>query len=671
MAKTRWARDYTRDIIDVKNRYDDLKEHIKEPPDGQVPVGDWGIYTSPNLQSNEPVSPFDCDQYPDSPYCGGTPWTKTPVGLEPEWGFNECGAWVQLNPILGFTKLPPVSVGWRRPGKCREEEKPIQRPKPINDLPEEWKDIQPDILPGGFRPDDIVLAATTTTIYRLEARIINGHQRLTNVVYYQGYLDSIVSPTTAVAASPPGGIYFPPTTALCSGMIHWSAFGSLDLFNAVNNANLPNKEDVFFRDFALHPNHPNQGENGGWYEGNMGALGGKGDYKGIGWSITGEGVIAAIYYGRFGSIFPSQSLPFRVGISPDGINANLFKINLAYLKKISGSPDHYPPPPDQKRKKDCCMQCCSGGNQQANKQDQDLSEIKKMLKEIKKRLGTDEYPVPMPESLNVSYNDKGKRSEPKMINEENLTTVIGRFIRYFDGIVGEFGLGFKVADADPSKPGDQPKFITANNISELLEEMYSHIFDMWIMQYQFLQLDQRHAIESMLARKVGIQNYYLLQCIVDWAGFKTKDIKKSIPFLFDIDAEGFEAFLRNKEQEIQVPDFDPDDEGADSFPDHLLRLKRAAAIIEAVHTTKFKNADDIPKKIKEMLINTGKSIDRVNNDELKSPGSKEDFDQWLRDVETAFINRTGQGDINNPYGVPYAQRPRLTKIADTENEEQT
>jgi hypothetical protein len=669
MAKTRWARDYTRDIIDAKERFDDVREHIKEPPDGQVPVGDWGIYTSPNLQNNQPVSPFNCNQYSDSPYCGGTPWTKTPVGFEPEWGFNECGAWVQLTPVLLFTKLPPVSVGWRRPGKCREEEKPIQPPKPVEDLPDEWKDIRPDSLPGGFRPDDIVLAATTTTIYRLEARFIAG-KRLTNSAYYQGYLDSIISPTTATAASPPGGKYFSPTTALASGGVHWSYFSSRQLFNVVYNANEPDINQVDYRNFAIHPNYPKQGENGGWYEGNTGALGGKGDYIGIGWSIAGEGVIAAIYYGRFGSIFPSQSLPFSVGISPDGINASLFKINLAYLKKISGSPDHYPPPPDQKKKKKCCMQCCSGGNQQSNKQDQDLSEIKKMLKEIKKRLGTDEYPVPMPESLNVKYDDKGKRSDPKMIKEENLTGVLGRFIRYFDGVVGEFGLGFKVADADPTKPGDQPKFITANNISELLEEMYSHIFDMWIMQYQFLQLDQRHAIESMSTRKVAIQNYYLLLSLVDWAGFKTKDIKKKIQFLFDLDAEGFEGFLKNKEEELQVPDFDPDDEGADSFPDHLFQIKRAAAIIEAVHTTKFRDSSDIPKQIMEMLLNTGKNIDRVNSDELKSPGSKEDFDQWLRDAETAFINRIGTGDVTNPYGVPYAQRPRLTKIADTESTEE-
>lgn len=350
MAKRSWRRDYTQDAIDLGNRFNDAREHIKEPPDGQIPLNDWGIYTSPNLQNNKPVDPRDCDNYPDSPYCGGNPWTRTPVGAELDYGVDECGVWVEATPVIGFTKLPPVSVGWRRPGKCREPEPPIREPKPIEDLPDEWKDIQPDNIPAGFRPDDIVLAATTTTRYRLEARFING-QRLTNASYLQGFLDNIKQPTTEIATIPPGGIYYPPATALCSGNVHWNSTFSPQLYNAVYNANEPDRNETFYRDFALHPSHPQQGENGGWFEGNVGALGGKGNYKGIGWTIPGEGVISAIYYGRLGSIFPRKSLPFSVGISADGVFAELFKVNLAYLKKIStsGSPDHYPPPPDQKK----------------------------------------------------------------------------------------------------------------------------------------------------------------------------------------------------------------------------------------------------------------------------------------------------------------------------------
>lgn len=686
MAKTRLARDYTRDIIDLKEKFDDAKEHIGEPPDGQIPLNDWGIYTSPNLQSDEPVSPFDCEQYPESPYCGGNPWTTTPVGLEPEWGFDECGAWVQLNPVLGFTKLPPVSVGWRRPGKCREEEKP-DPPEPRPE--DESRPVTPLKFPKTIDPNVNVFIVLLRKYRYFFGWQQNDKDQFGNFPPIGSTREVIVHSlvNTVFPSSDSNFVesYFPsPATGL--------SYPILALGGATMRENKQVVVNSYEVDYSERPwtyektvtatNH--QIEATGWITKDHANPQVPNWKRYIHRELKGQYFIVNFSQPNF--LYPLASVAIYGKISEISKDWEGYVVDSSFIYKkgINGAtsdggwilkeeweiayisiPDKnkFPPPPDQRRKKKCCMKCCTNHGQ-ANKKDQDLSEIKKMLRDIKKRLGTDEYPVLMPESLNVKYDDKGKRTEPRMINEQNLTAVIGRFIRYFDGIVGEWGLGFKVADADPTKPGDQPKFITANNISELLEEVYSHVFDMWIQNYQFLQLNQRHAMESMLTRKIAIQNYYLIQSLVDWCGFKTKDIKKKIPFLFNIDAEGFEDFLKNKEQELVVPDFDPDDKGADSFPDHLIRLKRAAAIIEAVHTSKFKNSDDIPKKIMEMLLNTSKSIDRVNNDELKTAGSKEDFDQWLRDVETGFIARTGQGDINNPYGVPYSDRPRLTKITE-------
>lgn len=705
MAKTRWARDYTRDIIDAKERFDDAKEHLKEPPDGQVPLNDWGIYTSPNLQSNEPVSPFDCEKYPDSPYCGGNPWTRTPVGLEPEWGFDECGAWVEITPVMGFTKLPPVSVGWRRPGECREEETP---PPPTPPPDDESLPVSPLSLPKNIDPNvNVFIILLNTYRYSYSASWGNrdsyGPTPNTSTIW--------VSTTGMVDATYPGGdkkyySYFPdPSTGLSRQV---GVIGGGKVQTTLNYSS------TFWEyDFSTYPPTPvilpSSYSNSGIYEGwitsdhdfpqtpnwkryidrgtKLTSLKGRyyiinmhqGDFGALNTSVAIYGRLSEIakdWEGYVTDIAESTSPVEFGGVLSGGYGARIYKEQweIGYIS----IPDKrkFPPPGDQRKKKKCCMQCCSN-NQQNNKQNQDLSEIKRMLKEIKKgvdeakkRIGTEEFPVSLPTSLNVTYSDSGKRSEPGMTKEESLTSLVGRFIRYFDGVMGEMGVAFKVADADPTKPGDQPKIIVARNFSQIVEEIYSHVFDIWIMQYQFLQLDQRHAIESMLARKVGIQNYYLIQSLIDWAGFKTKDITKKVPFLFDIDGKDFENFLKNKEQEIQVPDFDPDDEGADSFPDHLIRLKRAAAIIEAVHTSKFKNSDDIPKKMMEMLLNTSKAIDRVSTDELTKAGSKEDFDQWLRDAETAFINRVGQGDVNNPYGVPYAERPRLTKISDTEEEEE-
>lgn len=687
MAKRSWRRDYTQDAIDLKQRFDEAREHIGDPPDGQIPLGDSGIYTSPNLQHNQPVSPFNCEEYPDSPYCGGNPWSKIPAGFEPEWGINECGVWVQITPVLGFTKLPPVSAGYRLPGKCREGEKPPQRQpepedtsRPVKPL-KFPKTIDPNVnvflvLVRKYKYTFLVTQHDPDNFGRIPppvSELLISNHDVVDTLYPTEVLTESYFPArgTGLFTQVPGigrGTVRESTMVVTKGYQPDpnSTANIPPLVQTQTVRNTVKQCTGWITSDHQRPQVPNVKRylsrplTGDYFIINCSESG----FINLSASVVIFGKINEIKKDWEGYVFDG-GFRFTKGVNGavnDGFYIDKEEWEIGYISQPDSN--KYPPPPDQKRKRHCCMQCCTD-NQKSNKQDQDLSEIKKMLKEIKKRLGTDEYPVKMPASLNADYNDSGQRSEPGTVTEENLTGVLGRFIRYFDGVMGELGVCFKVADADPSKEGDQPKFITAPNISELLSEIYSHVFDMWIMQYQFLQLDQRHAIESMLARKVGIQNYYLLECLIDWAGFKTKDVAKKIPFLFDIDAEGFEAFLKNKEQEIQIRDFNPDDEGADSFPDSLMRINRAAAIIEAVHSRKFKKDDDIPAKIMEMLKSSAKGVDRVNSDELKKAGTQEDFDQWLRDAEVAFINKAGQGDMQNPYGVPYAQRPRLTKIQDS------
>lgn len=661
MAKTSIIKE-TRDIL--KEAVPAAKKHWGDPPDGQVPVNDSGWYTSPNLQhADKGVDPRDCEQWPSSPYCGGNPWSKTPVGLDVDWGVGKCGAWVEVEPILGFTKLPPVSVGYRPPGECREEEKPKEPPPDPKDI-DESRPVDPLDM-----PDTIPDAAT---VFILIIQSYNYYQ-----VYDSPKISSNPGSTIQQINEATGETrypildarvpsYFPqngvqtqvPAIAIAGSVKTFST--KIDRRNQKTTNQIIKNAKAWLSSDQVPPDVPNF-------------------KRYTARTLNNKYIITQLYatdevdanqrggvlvYGKYGDIKADWKgfVVDSVGLYNNGETIvrikEEYKIGYISLPQIN----KHPPPPDLIKKKKCCMQCCSGGNQQANKQNQDNAEILKLLRQIKKAIGVDEYPVKMPASLNTDYNDNGQKSNPGTVTEENLTSVLGRFIRYFDGVMGEWGIGFKVADADPTKEGDQPKFIHAPNLAELSAEMYSHIFDMWIMQYQLLHLHQRHAIESMLGRKVGIQNYYLLEALVDWCGFKRKDITKKIPFLFDIDSEKFDDFLKNKEQEIQILDFDPDDENSESFPDQMLRLKRMAAIIEATHTKRFNPNEDISKSVMGILQTLSKNTDRVNKDEVKKEGSEPDFDQWLREAETAFVNKTGQGDPNSPYGVPYAQRPRLTKL---------
>lgn len=639
------------------------------PPSGLVPAGNSGIYVTPNT----PADPRDCDRYPSSPYCGGNPFNNKLIDIKPSFTaqIDACGISVSatLNPTLGFIKLPPVSAAYIDPN-CRAEYERKKRHEPPPAPPGERDDYTPtpQYSPYGFSPNDIVSVVTIDQYFEENQDYFPESGWCVTRNTLGGSINSIDDPSQKQVP-----FYNPVISGnnLSNAKLsvdfldygsgyanenwvrrYWRQDGNFSASDSTPRSVWIEKDRPTVRDIFRYPDRYN-------YQLQY--------HYTLHYPFVYQ---TAIWIGRFGDIFPNRQISPIINSSSstnDGVYASKSRVIherfVVYCNRIFGDPSGSLPPPPLIPKKNCCedtMGCCQPSSN--NKQDNDLAEIKKMLRDLTKRVGVSEYPVPIPEHLNADYNDSGKKSEPKIVKEENLTTLLGRFIKIFDGVVGEWGIGFKVADADPSKPGDQPKFIHAPNMAELSAEMYSHIFDIWIMQYQLLHLHQRHSTESMLGRKVGIQNYYLLEALVDWCGFKRKDITKKIPFLFDIDAEKFEDYLKNKEQEIQIVDFDPDDENSESFPDQMLRLKRMAAIIEATHTKRFNPNEDIAKSVMGILKTVSKNTDRVNKDEIQKEGTEPDFDQWLRDVETGFINKTGQGDINNPYGVPYAQRPRLTKL---------
>lgn len=645
-------------------------------PDGMEPKG-GGWYGSP-----DEIDPRDCANYPDSIWCGGTPGDpRQGITLDLDWGVNECGAWGSVQGGIFGLPLPTHTRAWLKE-ECRQdyERKELDRKHPPPEPPPDWsteRRIQtPQYRPSGFRLNDRVCVVTADTYFE-EFQEWKGEDHGWAVMTYfsTGSASSCDYPTSELVQR--HGLPHDLITATAStrGTVSchqtfnpawvWHYRLSPDAQRSVGYPPPPQaaseEEEILL---AIPYDLPNGNEfTTNW------------DYQKSWHAYTLRAGIngLALYIGKFGDIFPQYNLSNSgTGETKDQYGRTIERWlimrerKVLFCKKLDGSlrpkrPHRDSPPPPEK---ECCMQCCSTTIQRSNDNDDLLRRILKKLENLEKRIGVNEYPVPLPETLNTDYNNQGNKTLPRVVKEENLTTLIGRFIRYFDGVMGEWGIGFKVEDADPEKEGDQPKFIHAPNMAELSAEMYQHIFDIWMMQYQLLQLHQRHAVETMLSRKVGIQNYFQLEALIDWSGFKRKELVKKIPFLFDIDAEKYADFLKNKEQEIQVTDFDFKEKGAESFPDHLLRLKRAAAIIEAVHTKRFNPNMDLAPQILEILQGVTSRTEKVNKDEYKGQNDG-DFDQWLRDAENAFWNRHGTGDPFTPYGKELPERPRLTKLQDT------
>jgi hypothetical protein len=98
------------ELSDIVPRYNDL-----------IPLGDTGLHITPN----DPVDPWDCDAWPDSPYCEGGGLVVDPIGGRGVGGVadvagDECEICVTVTPSILWMRGPVYTVCYRKP-ECRPE----------------------------------------------------------------------------------------------------------------------------------------------------------------------------------------------------------------------------------------------------------------------------------------------------------------------------------------------------------------------------------------------------------------------------------------------------------------------------------------------------------------------------------------------------------------------
>ena len=676
--------DYTERVNDFAGKVKDGLEHVGgDFPPGMEPRGN-GWYTTPD----EAVDPRDCDRYPESIYCGGNPVSKpsSPVGMDFDWGINGCGVYGSVKGEVAGFSLPTHSAAWIRP-ECRDdyERKEYDRKNPPIEPPPDWSkgahEPKPQYRPQGFSPNDMVAVVTTDTYYsEIQQFIRNDIGWAVGVYASHGMVDESKYPTDVQVPWWNQLFHRGNTTALMS------TTGRGHFYNFLNSQWVwrDSKSNDYFRDtppphistyeegvsIAIPPDQP-YGNN---FNANL-------LYQFGVYFATGEANVwtIAAYYGRFGDIFPEYQIsPINYSQHEEKDNAGrtiarsllIHERNIVFCKKLDGSTPpwkpHYdsPPPP----KKDCCMQCCS---QNQNPIDTVLlARILREIMDLKKKVGTDEYPVKVPAHFNRELKDDGSLENPQMITVNNLTQLQGWQAKVLDGLIGQWGIGFEVRDTDPNKEGDQPGRISISNLAEFCSELYQHVFDMWLLQYQQTHLMQRHAVETMLSKKVAVQNNFLLDAIADYLGFHRTEKTQKIPFLLNLDSERFEDFVSNAEKEILVQEYDHDPKKNPSLRDDLLIQRMAASVTQAVHTRKFNVNGDMVQDVIKHLTKLNEHTDKVNKDKYKTGES--DFDEWLREAENAFTTKDPYAtNPSQPYGVPLSDRPRLKRVTPDKAEDAT
>lgn len=600
----------------------------QEPPAGLSPIGDSGWYVTPD----EPADPRDCDRYPDSPWCGGNPIDRTtPIGIGVDFGISRCGVHVTANPVLGYVKLPPVSLAYMRE-ECRYN------------YEHGWKQglenfqagtrTTPLILPDSIPPEAEVMiginhqwTTQTSSANRITGAVSESfNSRLWTVSPVE--FPSARKETILVNNRPSlelGRFRQVDSFSYSNSLGESGSFGN-DYIDAVyQNLNQPDfwNARIFFENrFFDGYRCSSEWQAANWTHPSLVALGKYGaireDFKRLIPSAAGKTVFV-------------DSDSDRIYIS-----INVLQYSIAFIKFKKPEDGQYKIPPflDPRRERKCCVSCCPQNSNQANRNQADNREILRLLREIRKyqgnypqkleifdanedkqgaqkktltinnsaefhklngeqvqkslkMIGIDIFPLKLPKTI---VEKKGGNIFEKALdflnpfdNEEinSLAEWQVWYTKQFNAVMGQWMEEIQVEDADPEKKGNQRETVVLPNIAMTMKEQFMMqaqsmkilglIFDMFL----------KTMVELAGIKAKSAEACAQIQEIVDFLDYPTNQKSIDVPVQITIpkpdatreEINNIEKFLKNSTIKVIYDDWT----GEGSLHDFLLDLSQMAA----------------------------------------------------------------------------------------------
>lgn len=151
------------------------------------------------------------------------------------------------------------------------------------------------------------------------------------------------------------------------------------------------------------------------------------------------------------------------------------------------------------------------------------------------------------------------------------------------------------------------------------------------------------------------QSYKMIECLLEWVGIGTRNRKEVIKLLFNPDSkDDINKFLSEYDLETSVLDYKP--RKKETLQDDLMDIRQGIAIIRALYWARTGvDAAKFAWNLCEGILNDEEKIDNQAN-------KREDFSAWIDNAERGFSNLPRATQGNNPYGMPFQNRPKITDI---------
>lgn len=418
----------------------------KHAPPGRIPIGNSGFYRTPGT-----ISPTDCINYPDSPWCGGIPISSKPLSIGVGVNLHNCGFDVNVSGTLAFIKLPIHGISYRAPGVCRSE--PPLPPEP--DFSGHPHNTVQSPARGFDRNNvndtDIVFAAifnecgiydnqkvcggkyvealstykyTGKSFKQTSVAFTDFGQKLTSdVVFNVSYhCEEPIFDTDCPDPRDTGRAYTRQDVIDSpSDNVYFSLSGE-------NNTRFYVTDDGTLQSqyLGMHVKTPN------YYDKNV--TGETHTFYGNSWNIDPFGKYsgsAIIVYGQWKYIkaFYTRTYPL---VFPGWWQWTCFDVIV-----LGGKPKYNknPPPPDPNPNKDCCMTCCSPSNRDNNNNDALLRQILKEVQKANKNIGD------FPTNLEVFDADENKQeAQTKTIKVNSIAEAVPQAVNRIEKVSKIIGI---------------------------------------------------------------------------------------------------------------------------------------------------------------------------------------------------------------------------------------
>ena len=520
------------------------------PPvnDWLAPVGDTGVYVSPN----EPVSPNDCSRWRNSPQCSGPLWWTPPwrpqdivqvpgiVGASA----NECEVCVAIEAgILGFTG--PSYIVCYRSQECIEAvefDRPLgSEPIQVNNEKLKQHFITPAVRQGKKRivyTTSIVVLIHEFTITPRGADLTSELRRWIRQI--QDETGPSIQNVVLYASGAPW--------ALEEGHRSFARDPFTNLF-------------VFFGQSMVSPDSVVEVKR-------------KVDSGITVTAVTSRRIVVDNSWVEINCDSPT-SLATEAENYFASVNFGSFYAEMRSPECSTGNEPPQPPPRKPTEEDDMGCNC---------------DEITDLLAVIYRRLGCEQFPINVPETL---YG-KGQ----KTLTLEDYANVFAYSFRQLDSLLGEWPIDIEIEDEDPTTKGKQVRTLEIPNVAEALGEVFGLAYKNSISGDLSVEIGLRLAAEIIAAKNAALITQDYAKANASFLGYKGNPKKRVIDYAFDPEnLDTFSKLLTESRKEI-VGWQDEDSETVVSF---LQRLMFAAGIIKAAFMRDDAEGNRMVDGIQEML----------------------------------------------------------------------